>query len=128
MIFEAYKHNGDDELLRKLGLLTSAHRRAEDGFIDLGTVTVAEGKDEEYGARKPPATVRVEVASMPAQFWRFTVERPRDATEELGGGKWRAVYEPVERFVVRTGSGGFGEFWPLAERLALHWFTVEREQ
>lgn len=112
--FEAYTHSGDEELLGSLGLLTRADGP---GWHDLGTATIQEAEMVE-GVRRPAATVQVEVMALPAQFWRFTITRPRDETEELGGGKWRPVYEPVERCVLETGSGAFSGYWPTAQLFA----------
>ena len=84
--------------------------------------------DGEYGPR-PAATVQVEVSAMPAQFFRFTITRPRDDVEELAepgpdGRTWRAVYEPVEVIEVTTGSGNFREFWPTAKFIAENAMSV----
>lgn len=112
----AYTHNGDRDLMLSLGLRVDNFAR---GWTALGTVVVVPAEQE-----RPAATVEVEVLALPAQAWRFTITRPRDAVEDLPDGGWRAVYEPLERFVMNTGTGGFGEFWPTARMVALHWLTI----
>lgn len=130
MNFDAYTHNGDRKLLQELGL-------AVFGFgvdwIDLGTVVLFEAEERTYGnppetKTAPATTVKVEVSCLPAQFWRFTVTRPRDQVDELGEGRWRTVYEPVEVFEITTGSGGFSGYWPGVKQIAGHCFEVERKQ
>lgn len=106
--FDAYTHNGDDKLLRSLGLATSASGGR--GFLDIGTVELCEAKGD-----TPATTIKVEVSSMPAQFWRFTVTRPRDDTPPT----------PVERLEVTTGSGSFGEYWPMVVAVANHCLYVK---
>lgn len=88
---EAYIHNGDRPLMKSLGLRTWAFSR---DYLDLGTVEV---RDADADA---PATVKVEVSAMPAQFWRFTVTKTSGI------------------FVMETGSGGFGDYWPIARQIA----------
>lgn len=120
MTTDAYE--SDRALLESLGLRTQDFGR---DWTDLGTVTVEEAEPRnEYGPR-PAATVRVEVAALPAQFWRFTVTRPRDESETLPDGRVRGIYEPVETRVVTTGSGNFGEYWPAAKMIAQHVLDVE---
>jgi hypothetical protein len=93
--FQFYSHNGDSRLAKKLGLADeSKWRRTEGSWIELGTVTVDLSPAE-------AATVRVEVAPMPAQFWRFSIIRP-------GGDKIN----------LSTGSGGLGKYWPAAHVFA----------
>lgn len=111
----------DRALMESLGLTTSGFER---GWTDLGTVTVQEAEpDGEYGPR-PASTVRVEVCAMPAQFWRFTVTRPKDGAETLPDGTVVGVYEPLEVREVTTGSGAFSTYWPVAKRLAEHMLDV----
>ncbi len=120
---DAYKHNGDEDKLRSLGLRTTNFGRA---WTDLGTVTVEEAEpDGDFGPR-PAATVRVEVMALPSMGWRFTIVRPREEVEDLGGGAWRAVYEPCETIVFETGSGGFVGFWPTAELMATHMIEIKQ--
>lgn len=83
---QAYYHNGDWDLMRSLGLQTNFNRE----MTNVGTVELA------Y------TTVKVEVAALPAQFFRFTVVGPTGRTT-----------------VVRTGSGGFGDYWEPVKRFAL---------
>lgn len=83
----AGRHNGDWNLLEQLGLRRAGFRRE---WTDLGTV-----RSEDW-------RIKVEVSAIPAQFWRFSINR-RD-------GK--------EKFVVRTGSGSFSGYWPVAKRVA----------
>lgn len=117
----AYSHNGDAELMRSLGLATAFGR----DWTNLGIVTVEEAEPEgEFGPR-PAALIEVEASAMPAQFWRFTIVRPRDDAETVGG-KVRGVYAPMERFILSTGSGGFGDYWPMAQAVARNMATVER--
>jgi hypothetical protein len=119
----AYEYNGDKALMEQLGLRTWNFERK---WTDLGTVTVQEAEpDGEYGPR-PAATVKVEVSALPAQFFRFTVTRPRDESEVVDG-KVRGIYEPLERFVLRTGSGGFSKFWPMAKAVAEDMLTIDRD-
>lgn len=92
--YEAYTHNGDAGLLASLGLQVTGFGR---DWTDLGTVTLAE------------ATVKVEVSAMPAQFWRFTIDRPKDTADSPA---------PREQVVVETGSGSFADYWPTAEGVA----------
>lgn len=113
--------------MERLGLRTTGFGR---DWTDLGTVTVSEAETENpYDSPtgpKPATTVKVEVSALPAQFWRFTVERPRDETEDVAGGGFRAIYEPMERFVITTGSGGFTNYWPIAKAVAEHLVNIER--
>lgn len=119
---DAYEHNGDRALMESLGLRTTDFGR---GWTDLGIVTVQEAEpDGEYGSR-PAATVKVEVSAMPAQFWRFTVSRPRDDAETLPDGTVRGIYEPIEVRIITTGSGSFGTYWPMAKLMAEHCLSVE---
>lgn len=123
--FDAY--SGDKGLMASLGLRTWGFKHE---WTDLGTVVVEEADTEnEYNCPtgpRPAATVKVEVSAMPAQFWCFTVTRPRDEVKHLDDGSWHSVYEPVERFEVKTGSGSFSEYWPMAKALAQHTLTVQR--
>lgn len=132
----AYEHNGDRVLLESLGLRVTGFRR---DWTDLGTVTLREAEpDGEFGPR-PATTIKVEVEAFPAMIWRFTITRPRDETEEIpddappvpyeqaradGTNRWRAIYEPVEVFEMRTGSGGFSTYWPTAKQIAEHMVDV----
>lgn len=131
---DAYEHNGDRVLLESLGLRTTGFGR---DFTDLGTVVLEEAKEQTYGNPEetkvcPATTIKVEVGALPAQFWRFTITRPRDEVEELPGkdergrDRWRSVCEPAEVFVMTTGSGGFGTYWPMAKLIARHMADVER--
>jgi hypothetical protein len=140
MLFErcgAYTHNGDRDLLLSLGLKADNFGR---DWTDLGTVIVSEAEpDGEFGP-KPASTIKVEVSAYPAQFWRFTITTPRDECEDIPDDappqpheqgnsaykRWRAVYEPVEVYRVRTGSGGFSRYWPMAREIAEHMVIVER--
>lgn len=124
----AYEHNGDLALLQELGISTGPFGRE---WTDLGTVTVQEAETtNEYHCRtgpRPAAVVKVEVVAYPAQFWRFTVTRPRDETEndpEAPNG-FRSVYEPVEVFEITTGSGGFSDYWPIAKAVAQNMVNVK---
>lgn len=125
---QAYLHNGDYGLLKELGLQTGNFGR---DWTDLGTVTVREAEEDgEYGAR-PATTVKVEVTALPAQFWRFTITRPRDDSKKIGhpDGSWEVIgiYEPVETIVLTTGSGGFSTYWPTVERFAEHMISVRTD-
>lgn len=127
--FEAYTHNGDGKLLATLGLRTSGSGPA---WVDLGTVEVAPASaSNPYDCLTgpcPASTVKVEVCAMPSMFWRFTITRSRDEVvdDESAPRGWRAVYEPCQVYEMRTGTGSFGEFWPTAEMLAQHWFSISR--
>lgn len=127
MIFHAYTHNGDRELLRSLGLKTSA--TGAGSWVELGTTIVHEAKTIETGRPKrtvdyPACTVTVEVAAYPAQFWRFTVSRYDEEIVEEDGDDW-GVRLTEQRFVLRTGSGGFWRYWPVAEMVAQNLLDVE---
>jgi hypothetical protein len=131
--FQAYSHNGDDKELARLGLKTNAFkaRDAEDSWLDLGTVVVQEAREEMTGDPKTPTsfpacTVRVEVACYPAQFWRFTIDRYDEKLtgDVAGGGEWGVEVRP-ERFILRTGSGGFSDYWEIAEAFARNMVDVE---
>jgi hypothetical protein len=89
----------DRDLMLELGLKTNFNR----DWTDVGTVTIGN------------STVKVEVAAMPAQFFRFTIRRPVEGKSDV-----------YERFVMSTGSGSFGEYWPAAKHLALNCLDVER--
>ena len=104
----AYRHNGDHELLGSLGLRQHGFDR---DWTALGTVTLPNG------AKTPAATVEVEVCALPAQFWRFTITRPR----------WDEDSDSyhTERSVMTTGSGGFSDFWPHAKLIAENMVRVE---
>lgn len=133
-------YTNDKPLLRELGLDEKwegepgtgpglASMRSTNGYVDLGTVTVEEAEpDGEYGPR-PATTIKVEVSAMPAQFYRFTVTRPRSDSEwvEVGGErKLITNYEPMETLVIGTGSGTFSEYWPMAANVAQRCFEVDR--
>lgn len=121
-ITDAY--DADLKALADLGLRTTDFDYV---WTDLGTVTVQEAEpDGEYGPR-PAATVKVEVSAMPAQFWRFTVTRPRDEADTLPGGRVVGVYEPVQVRVVTTGSGRFTDYWPVARMLAENMLEVRTD-
>lgn len=118
----AYTHNGDHDLLASLGLKTDDFGRE---WTPLGTVVVQEAEPNgEFGPR-PAATVDVEVSALPAQWWRFTISRPRDDSETVDG-EVRGIYEPLERFVMTTASGGFTTYWPIAKLIAEHMLYIER--
>lgn len=104
----AYEHNGDRALMESLGLKTTGFGR---DHTDIGTVVV-----EEARGGKPAATVKVEVTALPAQFFRFTVTRPCDD----GDGT------TAEVFVIRTGTGGFSEYWPMAREIARNMVNVTK--
>jgi hypothetical protein len=123
MSVDRFDYVGDRAVMRWLGLRVDGFGRE---WTDLGTVIVEEAKVDEYDVPRPAATVKVEVQAHPALNWRFTVTRPRDDVEELGGGRWRAVYEPAERFEITTRSGGFTEYW-VAARLVAQRRLVVRE-
>lgn len=115
-------YSSDEALLQSLGLRTTDFGG---GWTNLGTVVVEEAEpDGEFGPR-PASTVRVEVQALPAQFWRFTVIRPRDACETLPDGSVRGTYEPLEVRVVTTGSGTFTEYWAVAAMVAHHLLDIE---
>lgn len=130
----AYTHNGDRDLMASLGLRPGVLRAGE--WTDLGTVTLRAAEEQTYGNPEetklcPATTVKVEVCAYPAQFWRFTITRPQDQTEHYGKDErgidlWRAIYEPVERFVMTTGSGGFSNYWETAKAVAENMVNVER--
>lgn len=110
----AYKHNGDERLLKELGLRTTNFGR---DWTDLGTVVVYEEEPEgEYGPM-PATTVKVEVSAWPAQFWQFTITKPSDDSEVIDG-KVIGKYFPIQRFVLSTGSGSFCEYWEVAKLFA----------
>lgn len=131
--FQAYRHNGDDKLLASLGLKVHGHveQGAKDNWIDLGTVEVEPAREEKGGQpekliRYPACTVKVEVACYPAQFWRFTVERyhSRITGDLYGAGDWSVALKR-ETITLKTGSGGFNGYWPIAERFAQNMLDVE---
>lgn len=127
--YSAYQHNGDHAAMTKLGLKTTGFM---DDWTDLGTVEVeaARPATDEGEPFRPAATVKVEVSSHPAMFWRFTVTRPReeivyeDASDV--NGPWHVVHEPCEVFEVTTGSGGFTSFWPAAAAVAQDMLNVAK--
>lgn len=96
---EAYRHNGDHDLMTSLGLRTSGFGR---DWTDLGTVTLDSQREE-----RPDTTIKVEVTAVPAQFFRFTITRPNEDNCENGG-------MPLEVFEITTGSGSFGEYYEVA--------------
>lgn len=82
----------DEVALAMLGLRTTGFTR---DWTTLGTVVIHD--------RTPVATtVKVEVAALPAQFWRFTVRRPADKDGPV----------EAESLVITTGSGRFTDYWP----------------
>ena len=92
-----YTHNGDADLARQLGLRQTTFGRE---WTNLGEVQCAAGK------------VMVEVVAYPAQFFRFTFTPNRDSEAA-----------PV---VLQTGSGGLGDYWPIAEKFGNGMLEVER--
>lgn len=122
---QAYSHNGDFDLMQSLGLKTNFDRE----WTDVGTVTVEEARDNEYGPDSiPAATVKVEVSAMPAQFFRFTVNTTENVIDEepYGDFHFTSRYEP-RRYVLKTGSGSFTEYWAVAKMMAQNMLTVEQE-
>jgi len=98
-------YDSDRKLMESLGLRTYNFDR---GWTDLGTVTLDwDGSDD----KRPKATIKVDVSSMPAQFWKFTITRPNEDNYEND-------YLPLEVFELQTGSGNFHEYWPLAKMVA----------
>lgn len=95
----------DVEPMRALGLDVKAATKFSE-YTDFGTVVL-----HERDAEGPKTTIKVEMMPMPAQFWRFTVTRPRDAVLPDGALE-------RERLVVTTGSGAFRDFWPMAVAIA----------
>lgn len=107
---QAYTHDGSWELMGKLGLKRNFNRE----WTDVGTVVL----DEEFnwhpyraqrnalGQFVSRPRVKVEVSAVPAQFYRFTISR----SDELTG--------KPKLFVMRTGSGSFARYWPIAELIA----------
>lgn len=126
---EAYTHNGDAKLLASLGLRTTDFGRE---WTDLGTVEIYPRATENgYNALTgpcPATTVKVEVVAYPAQFWRFTVTRPRDEVmdDEHAPYGFRAVYEPVQVYEISTGSGSFSGYWPAVKLIAEHMLEIKR--
>lgn len=127
---EAYRHNGDYDLMESLGLKTRFNR----AWTDCGTVEVYPAEPAGPGGpycepepEKPATTIKVECVAMPAQAWRFTITRPRDVVEDTPDGEYRfrVIYEPVEQFVINTGTGGFTEFYQVALMVAKHMLNVE---
>lgn len=88
-----YTHNGDADLARELGLRDTIFPHGE--WTDVGEVQVDRGR------------VQVEVIAFPAQFWRFT------CTHDSEGEGY-----PERTTVLRTGSGSFASYWPIAEKFA----------
>lgn len=109
---DAYRHNGDHELLGSLGLRQYGFGR---DWTALGTVTL---EKPNAGAGRPAATVEVEVCALPAQFWRFTITRPvwDEGSESYG----------TEQHVMTTGSGGFSDFWHVAKLAATNMIVLTR--
>ena len=136
--FQAYQHNGDYEQLLDLGLKTAVDEsKAVKGWAPLGTVVVEEGREPEETdfqivGSKPSTEVDVEVYSAPAQFWRFTIRRPEaEITRGAEGEKSHVAYGPRCVYVIQTGSGGFGEYWPSIRMVAgnmLVPISIGREQ
>lgn len=107
MSYEAYDE--DVPLLRKLGLRTEddAIVWTDDGcWNDLGTVELY--PDPATRGSHVSPKIKVEVTSMPAQFWRFTI------TDRLEGGD----------VVVTTGSGSFRDYWQSVEHVAASTFYI----
>lgn len=99
----------DQDVLVSLGLCPTY---SGPDWTDLGQVVIeAEFVDEELGLR-PATKIRVEVSALPAEFWRFTIERP---DEDSGH---------VSHFAMETGSGSFQTFWPMAKAIAEHMVYV----
>lgn len=117
----AYEHNGDRALLESLGLRTTNFQRK---WTELGTVVVREADPLHCFGPHPETTIKVEVLACPAQFWRFTIIRPKDDAETIDG-KVRGIYFPLERQVINTGSGSFVDYWPIAKLVAEHMFDIE---
>jgi hypothetical protein len=118
-------YRADVPLMTRLGLRTTGFGN---DWTHVGTVEVLPAKaatpDDPHNPFRPATTVKVEVSAHPAQFWRFTITRPQDRCEDLPDGEFRVVHEPVEVIEVRTGSGPFGDYWPMADAIAKHLLTV----
>lgn len=110
--FSFYTHNGDRALAESLGLTDwrKTWEWRDRGWIYLGAVESP--IEEDPSCTDPGWKIEVEVLSMPAQFWRFTIHRHREVQV---GGKWK--YKP-ETIRFSTGSGGLGEFFQVATMLA----------
>lgn len=127
---EAYVHNGDAKLLASLGLRTTGFTLGE--RTDLGTVEIYPAETSNpydcLTGPRPATTVRCEVTALPAQFFRFTITRPRDETidDESARLGWRSVYEPCDLYEINTGTGGFTDFWPSVKLIAEHMISVKR--
>lgn len=104
--FHFYDHNGDRRLAKSLGLTNVDNWGwREGGWIYLGTAT----SDPDVN---PGWAIEVEVVAMPAQFWRFTVRSFNDVEV---AGEWEKQLQVI-RF--STGSGGLGEYYPVASMFA----------
>jgi hypothetical protein len=77
-------------------------------YQDLGTVVLYSG----YEAATSP-TIKVEAVSVSAVFWRFTIDRPVEGSDER------------ELLEVTTGSGTLEEYWPGVRAVAENCFTVK---
>lgn len=97
MSYSAYDR--DIPLLLMHGLRTSDS--GHEDWSDLGIVTLYPGETA--------TTIKVEVSSMPAQFWRFTI------TDRVEGPD----------VVIKTGSGTFSEYWPAAVLVAGGCFDIK---
>jgi hypothetical protein len=122
----AYEGNGDRKLLAELGLRTHGFGR---DWTDIGTVIHREAEETDHGLR-PATEVKVEVSALPAQFWRFTILRPREEIEDLeeedeNGRDWRCVYTPRQVIQFSTGSGSFSKYWEVAKLIAEHMIGID---
>lgn len=95
-------YSRDVALLRKLGLPLWESNNGEETLI--GEVMPFPAHEEEQGRTK----VQIFVNSMPAQVYRFVIERRSEAEG----------YDGMERVEVTTGSGSLSEFWPMVLAVA----------
>lgn len=118
----AYTHNGDRELCEELGLKTTGWGRE---WTEIGTVIVAEEEYEKDYGHKHAATVKVEVSCLPAQFFRFTINVPVFKSEHLDETE-RSGWYGTKETILSTGSGGIGEYWPVAKLFAEDMISVAK--
>jgi hypothetical protein len=104
-----FAYDEDAGLMQSLGLRTTDFGRE---WTDLGTVS------------RKNATIKVEVAATPANFWRFTVTT-KESTSDIVRDRIITTPLPDKVYLLSTGTGMFIDYWPTVEMVAGHMLVID---